>query len=106
MGTAPRACRCCPWRARRPARSRCPRPKAAERGLYLSDSPLPDLTEDFAADLVPARFTIRHDALRRGHDRHAETGLDPGEPVAARVHTQSGLRHAFDPLDDRIAPGG
>jgi len=33
--------------------------------------------EDFAADILVARFGIRHDALRRRQDRNAETIHDP-----------------------------
>src|SRR6266540_5372049 len=61
--------------------------------------PLPDLTEDLAADVTLARLPVGHEALVGGQDRDAHASEHTRELVGARVHAQAGLRHAPDPRD-------
>src|SRR4051812_19534893 len=59
--------------------------------------------EDFAADAGLAGAAVRHHALRRGEDGHAETVHHARNVVAALVDAKAGARDALDLLDHRLA---
>ena len=44
---------------------------------------LPDVAEDFAADLALARLPVGHEPLAGGQDGDAEAAEDAGQPVGA-----------------------
>src|SRR5688572_5092643 len=56
--------------------------------------------EDFAAVALRLGLNVRHDALRRRHDRDAESALHDGELIDALEDAQPGPAHALDALDD------
>src|SRR5690349_3076076 len=65
--------------------------------------PLGDVAQHFATDTGSTCLAVRHHALRRGHDRHAQAVHDLGNGGAALVDAQAGAAHALDTLDHRTA---
>src|SRR5262249_21377071 len=51
---------------------------------------LPDVREDFAADLLPAGLAVGHHALRRGDERDTHPGEDRGNLVVGHVDAPAG----------------
>src|SRR5262245_11585559 len=64
---------------------------------------LPDECQDLAAEAVPRRVAVGHQALRGAHDRDAEPAHHAGQPVALRVHAAAGLGHALQAGDGALA---
>src|SRR5574337_518861 len=62
-----------------------------------------DVAQHFAADTRGARLAVGHNALGRGHDRHAEAVLHLRNRVAALVDAQPRAADALDALDHRPA---
>ena len=65
--------------------------------------PLPDVRHDFAANVGKASLFVRHNTLRSGDDRDAETAKDLGELFAIRVHSETGLTDALQTVDNAFA---
>src|SRR5262245_35870440 len=59
--------------------------------------------EHFAALPGAARLAVRHDALRRRHDRDAEPAQHLRQRVLAAVGAEPRARHALEALDHRLA---
>ena len=59
------------------------------RHRYDSIAWLEDDAEHFAAMAARLGLDVRHDALRRGHDRDAETALHDGQVVCALEDAQA-----------------
>src|SRR5947208_9333152 len=57
---------------------------------------LPDVREDFAAELGPAGLRAGHDPLARADDDDAEPAEDPRNVRLASVDPQSGLADALE----------
>ena len=74
---------------------------ARDRDRLLSDArhgaPLPDLAEDFAADLALARLPVGEQAHVRGEDRDAHAAEHARHAVGLRVDAQARARHALQP---------
>src|SRR5512134_2092508 len=60
---------------------------------------LPDDGDELAAEVGRARLPVGHQALRRGHDRHAEAVLDPRDLAALDVVPEAGLAHPVELAD-------
>src|SRR5579872_2994247 len=71
--------------------------------LICSARGLPDVAEDFSADALLARVAIRHDAVRRGEDRDAETAKHARHLLLAAVDPQAGLAYPLEVRDDLLA---
>jgi hypothetical protein len=67
------------------------------------DSWLPNLAEDFAANLTLAGLAIGHDALACGEDSSGETTSDRAQIIVCLVDTKTWLAHARDLIDQRLA---
>src|SRR2546423_15353808 len=64
---------------------------------------LPDDREHFAAHAGGAGFAVRHEALRRAENRHAEAVLDARNLARLHVAAQSRRGHALQlPNDGRV----
>src|SRR4051794_34724187 len=82
-------------------------------GTLIGDLPmrdmggsLPDVAEDFAADLALARLTVGHQSLTGGQDSHSEATEDARHGVALAVDPQAGGGDAPQPGDGAGAVGG
>src|SRR5262245_26454546 len=62
-------------------------------------SPLPDVREDFAADLLLAGLAIGHHALGRGDERDAHAGQDRRNLVMGHVDAPARCGHPHQPGD-------
>src|SRR5919109_2292187 len=68
------------------------------------DPRLPDVREDFAAELGLTGLLAGHDALARADDDDAEAAEHPRDVGLARVHAQARLADALEAGDDRDLP--
>src|SRR5690348_11236180 len=59
--------------------------------------------EDFAADIGGAGLVVRHDAARRRQDGDAQPVIDARQVSDLGIDAPTGLRHAGDLADDRLA---
>ena len=59
--------------------------------------------EHFAANILAARACVRHHALGRGDDRHAETLTDLRDVTNAHVHPAAGLGDPLELANDGLA---
>src|SRR3984893_18713307 len=59
--------------------------------------------EHFAAGTGRARLLVRHDAMRRGNNRHTQAAQSYRKYVLAAVDPESRTADAFDAIDDRPA---
>src|SRR5437899_10174119 len=77
-----------------------PGPVAYQYATYLySPTPLPDVSEDFAAHALSCCLTVGEQARRRGDDRHAEATQNTGQVGGFRIDAQAGLGHPAQPSD-------
>src|SRR6201989_886315 len=65
----------------------------------------PDVAQDFAADLAPARLTVGHQPLRGGQDGDAEAAEDARHAPGVAVDPQAGRGDPLDARDGAIAVG-
>src|SRR5918993_439540 len=70
------------------------------RPIRDMSSCLPDVREDFAAELRLARLLAGHDALAGADDDDAEAAQHPGDIGLARIHAQARLADALEPGHD------
>src|SRR5665647_1141147 len=63
--------------------------------------PLPDVREDFAAELGLASLRAGHDPLAGADDDDAQAAQDPGDVRLAGVDAEAGLADALEPGEDR-----
>ena len=68
---------------------------------FVTSSGLPDVGQDFAAELGLAGLRAGHDPLAGADDDDAEAAEDPRDLGLARVDAQAGLADALEPGDDR-----
>src|SRR5258707_152881 len=73
------------------------------RDIVGQASVLPDVGQDFAADLEATRPVTTHDALRRRHDGGTQAAKDPRNTRRTRVHAQPRLADALEAHQDRVA---
>src|SRR5439155_16220034 len=78
--------------------------RSANTRHTFAPSPLPDVAEDFAADVGALGLGRGHDALRGRDDRDAQTAQDARHVLRLRVDPQARLADALQPGHDRVSP--
>src|ERR1019366_6762198 len=80
-------------------------PDMALPDMASPDMALPDMAQHLAAQMLPAGFTIGHQALAGREHCHAHATEDARDPVSPRVDAQPGLGDPLDPGDGARAVG-
>src|SRR5512145_2975481 len=69
----------------------------------VQSAPLKHVTQNFAADILRPRASVRHDAFRRRQYGHAKSVGHRRQVLHRGIDAPAGRRHALDFLDHRLA---